>query len=142
MSYKAMDFVFDQDIKDPLCKFVLLTIAKHSDEAMRCFPSIARIAKLTGLSRSTVKVKLNALEEAGWVRVTRRAKDGKRQTSIYTLQKPNNLIGRQTAQEYINTNNNNNLYISLSMADTRPTNLQEQEKELLELARLSIQEDK
>lgn len=139
MSYKAMDFVFDQDIKDPLCKFVLLTIAKHSDEAMRCFPSIARIAKLTGLSRSTVKVKLNALEEAGWVRVTRRAKDGKRQTSIYTLQKPNNLIGRQTTIEYIN----NNIYnLSLSMADTRPTNLQEQEKELLELARQSLQEDK
>lgn len=141
MSYKAMDFVFEQDIKDPLCKFVLLTIAKHADETMRCFPSIARIAMLTGLSKSTVKVKLNALEAAGWLKVSRRSKAGKRQTSIYTIQKQNNLIGRDTAIEYINTNTNNNIYnISFSIAETRPTNSQEQKKELLELARQSLRE--
>ena len=55
MSYKAMDLVFEQHIADPQAKFVLIAIAKHADDNMQAFPSMNRLALLTGaLSPSAI----------------------------------------------------------------------------------------
>lgn len=128
MSYGAMDWAFEQPIKDAGEKFVLIAIAKHADENMQCYPSIARLAKLTGFSDSTVKLKLKALEKSGYLRVQRRTKNGKTTSNLYFL------AGRESARnisDIYNINNN----ISLLVAESR---LPSEKDELLQLAKLAM----
>ena len=88
MSYRAMDLVYDMQVTDPVAKFVLLTIAKHADEKMQCFPSINRLANLTGLSPRTVQRKVNALRKDGFLSVSNRSIGGKRTSNYYTISRP------------------------------------------------------
>lgn len=85
MSYSAMDAVYEMPMQDGLAKYVLLTIAKHCDDEMQAYPSIERLAKLTGLSVSTVKRKLAALEKDGHLAVNRRSSGGKKTSNLYTI---------------------------------------------------------
>ena len=88
MSYRAMDLVYDMEVADPVAKFVLLTIAKHADEKMQCFPSMDRLASLTGLSPRTVQRKVNALRKDGFLSVSNRSVGGKRTSNYYTISRP------------------------------------------------------
>ena len=55
MSFKRVSAVMDIDLTDGLAKWVLVTLAHHENSNTgHCFPSIDRLVKLTGLSRSTV----------------------------------------------------------------------------------------
>ena len=85
MSYKAMDAVFDADIEDGLAKYVLLAIAKHADDQGECYPSMERLARLTGLSQRTVLRKIGWLEKAGYVSIRRRTKAGKKTSNLYSV---------------------------------------------------------
>jgi|DEB0MinimDraft_10_1074344.scaffolds.fasta_scaffold137560_2 DNA-binding transcriptional regulator YhcF (GntR family) len=85
MSYKAMDAVFDADIEDGLAKYVLLAIAKHADEQGECYPSMERLARLTGLSQRTVLRKIGWLEKAGYVSIKRRTVAGKKTSNLYSV---------------------------------------------------------
>ena len=95
MSYKAMDWVCEQPIADPTAKFVLLMIAKHADEQWQCYPSAARLAKLTGLDSRTVQRKVAVLKKQGYLFVSRRNNGGRQTSNLYTIHKPNE--GRQSA---------------------------------------------
>ena len=88
MSYRAMDLVYDMEVADPVAKFVLLTIAKHADERMQCFPSMDRLASLTGLSPRTVQRKITALRKDGFLSVSNRSVGGKRTSNYYTISRP------------------------------------------------------
>ena len=88
MSYRAMDLVYDMEVSDPVAKFVLLTIAKHADEKMQCFPSMDRLASLTGLSPRTVQRKITALRKDGFLSVSNRSVGGKRTSNYYTISRP------------------------------------------------------
>lgn len=88
MSYRAMDLVYDMQVTDPVAKFVLLTIAKHADERMQCFPSMDRLASLTGLSPRTVQRKVTALRKDGFLSVSNRSIGGKRISNYYTILRP------------------------------------------------------
>ena len=88
MSYRAMDLVYDMEVADPVAKFVLLTIAKHADERMQCFPSMDRLASLTGLSSRTVQRKVTALRKDGFLSVSNRSIGGKRISNYYTISRP------------------------------------------------------
>lgn len=85
MSYKAMDWAFEQDCGDAGSKLVLLAIAKHVDGSNKAFPSVARIAKLCNMSTRTVHRKLGELAKAGLVTVKNRGKEGKKTSNLYTL---------------------------------------------------------
>lgn len=95
MSYKAMDWVCEQPIADPTAKFVLLMIAKHADEQWQCYPSAARLAKLTGLDSRTVQRKVAVLKKQGYLFVSRRNNGGRQTSNLYTIHKPSE--GRQSA---------------------------------------------
>lgn len=69
-------------VLEPGPKFVLVALgdhaADHSGEDWTCFPSLKRLTDMTGMSASTVKRHLAALEAGGWIsRVRRRRADGK-----------------------------------------------------------------
>ena len=92
MSYKAMDAVFDADIEDGLAKYVLLAIAKHADEQGECYPSMERLARLTGLSQRTVLRKIGWLEKAGYVSIQRRTKAGKKTSNLYSVRLAHGVV--------------------------------------------------
>ena len=96
MSYRAMDLVYDMEVKDPVAKFVLLTIAKHADEKMQAFPSAERLASLTGLSERTVQRKIKSLHDGGFLAVSNRKANGKMTSNFYTILKP-----KQTRQAVV-----------------------------------------
>lgn len=106
MSYKAMDWAFEQPIKDAPAKFVLLSIAKHCDENMQSWPSIARLCILTGLSRTTVKRCIKDLQGMGYLDIQNRYIGNKKTSSVYTLHRSGDDlgVGRETTIEYINNN--------------------------------------
>jgi len=55
MSYKRINASMDIDIVDSLAKWVLVSLAHHENSnSGHCFPSLDRLVKVTGLSRSTV----------------------------------------------------------------------------------------
>ena len=106
MSYKAMDWAFQQPILDTPAKFVLLTIAKHADENMQSWPSIARLCALTGLSRTTVKRCIKYLQGMGYLIIQNRFVGNKKTSNVYTLYGAGDdlRVGRETTIEYINNN--------------------------------------
>ncbi len=66
MSLSASTWAWKQQIKSSSAKLVLLCLADcHNDESGRCNPSIAYIAKATGLDRKTVPGAIAQLEVLG-----------------------------------------------------------------------------
>lgn len=63
-------------------------------------PSLTTLAAMTGLSQSSVKDWLNALEDAGWIKRHRRQKGNRAERTSYTL-----LIGSPTAKKRPRTAN-------------------------------------
>lgn len=77
MSVKAIDWAFEQKIKSPGQKLVLVALANFADDKGHCFPSYATVGKISGQSERTVMRHMASLEEAGLVsRQRRRRKDG------------------------------------------------------------------
>lgn len=65
---------------------VLIAIAAHADREGRAFPSLARIAKLTGIDRRGLHQEIAALVAVGLLRVEARcSKSGDRASNIYTI---------------------------------------------------------
>ena len=139
MSYKAMDWVCEQPIADPTAKFVLLMIAKHADEQWQCFPSSARIAKLTGLDSRTVRRKVAVLKKQGYLFISRRNNGGRQTSNLYTIHKPSE--GGHVAQRGwaerppLNISNNKSDNISDNISSSirgaeRPPSKEEDEKEV------------
>ena len=86
MSIKAVSWAFDQQIKDPLAKLVLIAVADHINESTGdAWPSVERLEQMTCASRSTVLRKLKMLETSGFLQRTKRYN----KTDLYSL----NLVG-------------------------------------------------
>jgi len=121
MSYKAMDLVFEQHIADPQAKFVLIAIAKHADDNMQAFPSMNRLALLTGMSRRTVQRKINYLNQNGHLKVFNRSKGGKKTSNLYTVKTGGKTISQMGQNDPIvvsdchNSNISNNKSLSSSI---------------------------
>lgn len=86
MSIKAVSWAFDQQIKDPLAKLVLIAVADHINESTGdAWPSVERLEQMTCASRSTVLRKLKMLETSGFLQRQKRFN----KTDLYSL----NLVG-------------------------------------------------
>jgi DNA-binding MarR family transcriptional regulator len=66
---------------------VLVVLLRHADiKTGRCYPSIRRIARTTGLSQPTVLKAIAILEKEGLIKVERKfTKGGEREVNVYTL---------------------------------------------------------
>ena len=116
MSFKLVESAFDAPVADPQAKLVLLAIARHADKRGSCYPSAARLMVVTGLSKASVYRKISYLEKHGFIRVTRRGKDGKKTSNLYRLllsqaETKVSLCEPLTSQEHIN-NISPNIYDS------------------------------
>lgn len=85
MSLKALTWAFDQELKPDL-KIVLLALADYADGDGVCWPGQKSIAAKAGMSERTVREKLSALEELGYIaRRRRQNSEGYRSTDEYKL---------------------------------------------------------
>ena len=66
-------------------KFLLLLLANYADDEDKCWPSVARLAKETGMARSTVHVCLNELSKLGFIRIEPRKAEGVHLPNMYCL---------------------------------------------------------
>lgn len=86
MSFQAMAWAIVQKPKGAKEKFVLLMLANYaSNEDGRCFPSVAKIAEETMMSRDSVIRAIKSLEEDGFLAVKRRSAEGVNLPNYYTL---------------------------------------------------------
>lgn len=85
MSRIANDWAWSLTIKPASLKLLLLAMADRADEYHRCYPSIERLVKDTGLDRKTIISNIDKLQEAGVLTDTgkRTGKTGK--VKIYRL---------------------------------------------------------
>lgn len=63
MSLAALEWAWGIQLS-PAQKLVILALADHAGDDLQCWPSFARIARRTGLSKTAIKEALNALEKA------------------------------------------------------------------------------
>ena len=82
MSHAATKAVWDIRGISLTQKVVLLCLADHADQDMRCFPSLARIADQTCMSPRAAWQALRELEKAGLIKTEGR---GRNQSNVYTL---------------------------------------------------------
>jgi len=69
MSVQAMGYVLKLTLKDSVAKFVLLCMANYADsEGATAFPSVARLERDTELGESTIRRKIDWLEEHGYLK--------------------------------------------------------------------------
>ena len=91
MSFVHMAAVMQMKIGDPAAKLVLLALADRADkETGQCWPSLARIAEDTELSVTTVKRRLNKLEERKLIKRDQRDHN----STLYTLAPTELGLGR------------------------------------------------
>ncbi|WP_419617837.1 helix-turn-helix domain-containing protein [Thiolapillus sp.] len=84
MSILARDWAYSQALAAP-AKFVLVALAEHvSGEGRECWPSVSRLARMTGCAERTVQRALRTLEAAGLIRVEQRAG----RPALYSLNLP------------------------------------------------------
>lgn len=73
MSIKVMSAVFELEGMSPTHKLILLCLADHADDAGRCYPSVSRLVKKSGLSERAVRKNVRELEAAGLLRIEENA---------------------------------------------------------------------
>ncbi len=89
MSVKAISWAYEQNVKQPGAKFVLVSLANYADENGFCYPSQRTIARMTAQSERTVRGHLKQLEEDGFIKRDHRyAADGQRTSDGYDLLAP------------------------------------------------------
>ena len=66
MSWKALDWATESDIRSPTTKFVLHLLANKADEEFSCYPSIRTLMAESGAGRSTVMRALQELQAEGF----------------------------------------------------------------------------
>jgi len=90
-SIAAMNWALEQDTRSSGERLVLLTLAMctggDEDDPRVCWPSVARLAKLTRIGASTVRSHIDALTERGLLTKyeRRRRKDGTLGTWVYLV---------------------------------------------------------
>lgn len=86
MSVRVLSWAWQVDCVSSGEKLVLLALADHAGEDGTCYPLTAALSSKSGLSNSTVRGHLDALEERGVLsRKRRRRRDGKLGGYLYAL---------------------------------------------------------
>jgi hypothetical protein len=73
MSYRVVQWVMEQSVPDNACKLLLMVIGTHSDDAGRCYPRIALLAREASMSPRTAhrvlaRLEVNYTNLIGWER--------------------------------------------------------------------------
>lgn len=69
MSIQAVAWALDQDIRKPLLKLILVSLANYADKTTGfCWPTMRTLAAKSSCARETVVRKMPLLEEGGYVR--------------------------------------------------------------------------
>ena len=89
MSWKALDWATESDIRSPTTKFVLHLLANKADEDFSCYPSIHTLMTESGAGRSTVMRALQELEATGFITRSPQFHDsGAQRSTRYYLNHP------------------------------------------------------
>jgi pyocin large subunit-like protein len=72
MSFPLTRWVWQQQGLTPTQKFVLLSLADRAGDDRGCFPSVARIEQDTGYDRKAIYRALQALEEMGLIKASKK----------------------------------------------------------------------
>jgi MarR-like DNA-binding transcriptional regulator SgrR of sgrS sRNA len=84
VSHRVVADVYDFGPDDPVDIATLVCLASHAnDEGKSCFPSVARVARMTRRSERTIERSIAALEKDGWLVVNRGG--GRGNVSSYTI---------------------------------------------------------
>jgi DNA-binding transcriptional ArsR family regulator len=67
MSLDALKWAWEQDCPNPTAKLVLMALADHANSDGECWPSMKRVAELTGISSRQVSTHITQLERLGYV---------------------------------------------------------------------------
>ena len=67
MSLDALKWAWEQDCPNATSKLVLMALADHANSDGECWPSMKRVAKLTGISSRQVSTHIVTLESLGYV---------------------------------------------------------------------------
>jgi hypothetical protein len=89
MSIEAVAWALDQDIRDPLAKLILISLANHADRTTGfCYPPMKLIAKEASCDRRTVIRKLPLLTDVGYIRIVPDREGKQRLAHYYQLLMP------------------------------------------------------
>jgi hypothetical protein len=89
MSIQAVAWALDQDIRDPLAKLILISLANHADHTTGfCYPPMKLIAKEASCDRRTVIRKLPLLTDGGYIRIVPDREGKQRLAHYYQLLLP------------------------------------------------------
>lgn len=81
MSFKAVNWAWDQKGLTPHQKLVLLALANRHNPDVGCFPSLNKLVEDVEFSKSTVQRSIQKLQELGFIRVEEKHRDNGSQTS-------------------------------------------------------------
>ena len=77
MSLEVLNWAWEQACPNPTSKLVLMALADHANADGECWPSMKRIAALTGISPRQVSTHITQLCDLGYVeKADRRRRDG------------------------------------------------------------------
>ena len=94
MSLDALKWAWEQDCPNATAKLVLMALADHANSDGECWPSMKRVAKLTGISSRQVSTHIVTLESLGYVtKGNRRRHEGQLRGWEYRV----NLHGEATS---------------------------------------------
>jgi hypothetical protein len=82
MSFAALEWAFELEVEGPQ-KAVLLALARHADDAGRCYPAVPRLCRLAGVRERAARMAIARLEGCGALTVSRST--GGRKSSDYVL---------------------------------------------------------
>lgn len=87
MSIKFIDWAFRLDGLNPTKKVILIALADNADDDGKCWPSMSRLCKKTGIStKSTVRKNIKELAELGYISIENRTRiNGSLTSNMYTL---------------------------------------------------------
>ena len=69
MSVKIMSAVFENEELGPTERLIMLALADHADDEGRCYPSIARLCRRTGLKERAIQNNVKTLSQKGYLTV-------------------------------------------------------------------------
>ena len=81
MSFKAVNWAWDQKGLTPHQKLVLLALANRHNPDVGCFPSLNKLVEDVEFSKSTVQRSIQKLQELGLIRVENAKRENGSQTS-------------------------------------------------------------
>ncbi|MBD9528998.1 helix-turn-helix domain-containing protein [Paracoccus sp. PAR01] len=67
MSVKIMSAIFESDTLGPTERLIMLSLADHADDNGRCYPSIERLCRRTGLKERAVQSNIKKLVQHGYL---------------------------------------------------------------------------